>query len=109
MTSPYSNAFIASLQETGGRPILSTSCLRPLLVRHDGEIDALALGSRREAEVIHGQTLSRAPVDAQGAANAGSLIDHHHGCLGSQFGPLYLVEFDVAVDRVDAIGRDHLD
>src|SRR5215213_888467 len=91
--SPYSNALIAVLQ----------------LVRHHREIDALALRSRREAEVIHRQALRRAPIDAQRAADAGSLIDQHYRRLRTQFSAGHFGELDVTVDGMNAIGRDHLD
>ena len=59
--------------------------------------------------MVHRQALGRAPVDAKRAANAGSLVDQHHRGLGTQFGAGHLGQLDVAVDRVNAIGRDHLD
>src|SRR5687768_14343016 len=107
--SPSSYAFMTLLRKCRDRPLWSADGLRPVLVRHDREIDALALGSRREAEVIHRQTLCRAPVNAKRAANARPLVDEHYGSLRTQFGTGHFGELDVTVDRVDALGRDHLD
>ncbi len=38
-----------------------------------------------------------------------SLVDHHRGGVRSEFGARQLRQLDIVVDRVDAIGRNHLD
>ena len=97
------------LHERRGRKRARRPDPAPILIRYDSEIDAFALRSWSEAEVIHCQALRWTPVDAKRAADAGSFVDKHHRGLRTQFGPGHLGEFDVAVDRVNAIGRHHLD
>ncbi len=46
-------------------------------VRHNREVVALALDAGDEAEVVHGQALGGAPVQAEAAADAGALVDDH--------------------------------
>src|SRR5215210_7234592 len=58
--------------------------------------------------MVHGQALSRAPVNTDAAADAAALVDHHCRRIGAELGPGHLRQLDIVVDRVDAIRRDHL-
>src|SRR5688572_6260192 len=83
-------------------------CFR-ILVRDDCQVNAFAGVGRGHAEVIHGQALGWAPVDAQATANAAALVDDHGGGVWSEFASGHLRQADIAIDRVDALGADHFD
>ncbi len=79
------------------------------LVGDDSEIHAFAHVGWGLAEVIHRQAFSWTPVHADAAADAGSLVDDHNGGVLTEFGARHFCQFDVVVNGIDAIGRDHLD
>src|SRR4051794_710293 len=79
------------------------------LVGDDGEVDAFAHVGWGLAEVIHRQAFSWAPVHADAAPYASSLVDDHRGGVLTEFRARHFCQFDVVVNGMDAIGRDHLD
>ena len=78
-------------------------------VGDDGEIDAFAGVGRCLAEMVHGQALGWAPIDANSATDATALVDNHGGSVLTKFASGHLGQFDIVIDRVDSFGRDHLD
>lgn len=79
------------------------------LVRDDRQIDAFAGFGRGKPEMVHRQAFGGTPVDTKTAPDARSFVDDHGGSVGSQLRARQLGQLDIVIDRVDAIGRDHLD
>lgn len=51
--------------------------LEILSLSNDRQVDRLALQRWGDAEVIHRQAFGGTPIDADAAADAGSLVNHH--------------------------------
>ena len=68
----------------------ASAFVRPDLVGDDGQVDALPLRRWRQPEVVHRQALGRAPVDAEGAADTGPLVDQHRRRLRAHLGAGHL-------------------
>ena len=52
-------------------------CVVVLSLRDDRQVDGFSFQRRGDAEVIHCQAFGGAPLDADAAADAGALVDHH--------------------------------
>src|SRR5690554_4385944 len=60
-------------------PSRNSQCSVVSLVRNNRQVNALTRISRGHAEVVHGQALGWAPVDAESAPDAATLVDDHGG------------------------------